>query len=276
MENKKLIEKLKGLKEEAIELKESVKNKCDQNKSKLFLVFGLIAVMNSLGACKLDDDIYFSPDLEVAEYMEVHDEEDCLLLSYINSAKENEKTFEEWNQQYIDARSSSIRDFDGIERASIPENDYAMRQSLYNMGLIISKAQIAETLGIDYKYIDKIEIDLEDESVTIEYRAFENKTSTGGIDTGMHTNNRETYDLSGEILDIVDVIINAKNNTLSEDGDLSYYDNAYRELNEFWLYKGNVKEGNIFSDDKLSFELEPERLYQFNQDNDPDYQMKLN
>lgn len=272
MENNKIIDKLRGLREEVVELKD----KCVSEKNRLCALVACLFTIMSLTGCKTEDDIYFSTDIPTAIYMQTHDEENCIAQNYANSEIENERTFEEWNQQYITARSSSIRDFDGIERASTSENDYAMREALYNMGLIVSEAQIAEALGIDYEYIDKMEINIEEENVTIEYRAFENKTSTGGIDTGMHTNNRKTYELSGEILDVVEVISDAKNNTLSEDGDLSNYDEAYRELNEFWLYKGTVQEGNIFSGEKLYFELDHSKVEQFNQENNPEYQLKLN
>ncbi len=261
-----------------MERKDKLKKLNELKKSILALSLASTVVF-SASACSNGDEPYFSESLSMEDYFESHDEDNCYALNYIENATVNDKTFEEWKEMYITARSSAIYDQSADKYKPASKNNAdTMNRALYAMGLLVLKGQVIETLGVHPGNVNDIKIvgatKENSNMVKIIYRTYTNEKATGNIDTWVMSKKDESYDLKGKGNDLAGIVVAASNNKISDSDDLRDYDEAYQEICEFMLCKGTTGQ-NFLGDRSIDFSFDPVKVVNFNEKHDPELQATL-
>lgn len=236
-------------------------------------------VVLGVSGCSKENRPYFSEELSIEDYFESHDEDNCISINYIDNTKFDGKTFEEWNNIYKEVRANSIYDGSTNKYKPFSENsEVLMNRALYSMGILILKGQVIESLNILPENITDIKIvsatKENNDLVQVSYKTYEVKTVTGNIESNVVSNKNESYDLKGKAKDLVEIIVSAGDQKLSSNHDLSDYDNAYQEISEFMLCKGEAHT-NILGDKSIDFSFDPVKVQKFNVEHNPEFQKTM-
>lgn len=261
-----------------MERKDKIK-KLNNLKNSILAISIASTALLSISSCSDSNEPYYDETLSLEDYFSSHDEDNCKAVSYIDSNKINNKTFDEWNEIYKIARSKCIYDEStGTYRPSSKTCETSMCRALNAMGLLVLKGQTVETLNIPLKNLDDIKVLSANEDgeclIKVKYRTYETKKVTGNIDSEVTTEKDEEYKATGKGEDILDIIIKAQNFNISTNDNIEDYDEAYQTICEFMLCKGETSD-SLFSGKSIDFSYDPVKVVNFNEEYNPEFQKTM-
>lgn len=190
-------------------------------------------------------------DFELSDKISFYDAlEDISSLSYVDDIIVNEDLYkfnDESNKLNLDETLKVYED------ARINEKMYELNNSLENLGLLVLKSSIIDSLKLNENNINELKIVGSDE-VYVRYDKEVSNLVAGNITDIDVIEEEKTYKLKGKACNLIEIINNAQAHIYTDEKSVDY---AYKEIIKFLYTKGNIND-NFLVKDSIEFKYDQE------------------